>query len=246
MGSSTVWFRFRLMRRHLAYHSGQLHWVCRIMTVSSEGGPGPGLVRLVLESADEIGCAWASDVLGWSRPSWRVLCSIFGALLSMLGEVRFLLNCVGGRVFEVVILLVIGDLCTSSTVHVTGREVVRGSGAPLLEVFGMGFSSARSGEKMCVASFVVVLMQMVTCSGSALSSIGFNSWKSTVSRSEYHGQVSGLGVCSVTVGCHRCLVESVPLLGQRLRRKLPGISWRLVWVLILLRLFFLLGPCSWF
>ena len=160
------------MRRQLAYHSGQLHWVYRIMTVSSEGAPGPGLVRLVLESADEMGCAWASDVLGWSRPSWRV---IFGVLLSMLGEVRFLGNCERGRVLEVVIFLVTGDLCTSSTVHVTGREIGRGSGAPRLEVFGMGFSSARSGETMCVAGFVVVLMQMVTCSQSALSSIGFNS-----------------------------------------------------------------------
>ena len=42
-------------------------WVCRNMVVSGDGGPGHGLVHLLLESAAEIWFASGSDVSGWSR-----------------------------------------------------------------------------------------------------------------------------------------------------------------------------------
>ena len=50
-----VWFRIRLMRRYLAYHSEQLRRVWRIMTVSGEVSPEHGPVHVLLESAAEIG-----------------------------------------------------------------------------------------------------------------------------------------------------------------------------------------------
>ena len=38
-GFCAIWFRFRIMRRYLAYHSEQLRRIYRIVAISSEG-PG--------------------------------------------------------------------------------------------------------------------------------------------------------------------------------------------------------------
>ena len=65
-GFCIVWFRFRFMRRYLAYKSEQLGRICRIVAISSDGAPGHGPAHLLLHSAAEIGFASDSDVPCWS------------------------------------------------------------------------------------------------------------------------------------------------------------------------------------
>ena len=52
-----VWFRFRKLRRYLAYRPGEVFRVYRLLERSAEGCPGHGPVHLLLQSA---GCDWVS------------------------------------------------------------------------------------------------------------------------------------------------------------------------------------------
>ena len=50
-----VWFRFRVIRRYLAYRPGEVSRVYRLLERAAEGGPGHGPVHLLLQSAAVIG-----------------------------------------------------------------------------------------------------------------------------------------------------------------------------------------------
>ena len=53
-----VWFRFRMLRRCLAYRPGEVFRVYRLLECSAEGCPGHGPVHLLLQSAAVIGFHW--------------------------------------------------------------------------------------------------------------------------------------------------------------------------------------------
>ena len=123
-GFCAIWFRFRIMRRYLAYHSEQLRRIYRIMAISS-GGPGQGPAHLLLDGVAEIGFLSDSDVPVWSHlglPAMRDQCSILGVLLWMLVETRFPESCVRGKASGVVTLLTTEALCSSLTPHMSGRD----------------------------------------------------------------------------------------------------------------------------
>ena len=50
-----VWFRFRLMRRYLAFRPEEVPRVYRLLQAAAEGSPGHGPAHLLLESAAELG-----------------------------------------------------------------------------------------------------------------------------------------------------------------------------------------------
>ena len=73
-----VWFRFRQMRRYLAFRPEEAPRVYRLLHAAAEGSSGHGPAHLLLESAAEIGFSWCSLVPGWDRPGLPVLCMVAG------------------------------------------------------------------------------------------------------------------------------------------------------------------------
>ena len=73
-----VWFRFRMFRRYLAYHPGEVFRVYRLLERSAGGCPGHGPVHLLLQSASTIGFHWDSLELAWSRPGLPLLSNLSG------------------------------------------------------------------------------------------------------------------------------------------------------------------------
>ena len=63
-----VWFRFRLMRRYLAYRLVEVAWVGRLLDLVSGGAPGHGPVHLSVESASSLGFQWRFGGFCWNRP----------------------------------------------------------------------------------------------------------------------------------------------------------------------------------
>ena len=75
-----VWFLFRMLRRYLAYHLGEVFRVYRLLERSAGGCPGHGPVYLLLQSASAIGFHWDSLELAWSRPGLPPLSNLSGPL----------------------------------------------------------------------------------------------------------------------------------------------------------------------
>ena len=73
-----VWLRFRMLRRYLAYHPGELFRVYRLLERSAGGCPGHGPVHLLLQSASAIGFHWDSLELAWSRAGLPLLSNLSG------------------------------------------------------------------------------------------------------------------------------------------------------------------------
>ena len=69
-----VWFRFRLLRRHLALWPSQVGRAYRLLEMVSEGNPGHGPFHFLSASAAEIAFRW--DPLGVS--TWVAFASQFG------------------------------------------------------------------------------------------------------------------------------------------------------------------------
>ena len=63
-----VWFRFRLMRRYLAYRPFEAVRIGRLLELASVGAPGHGPVHLLVESASSLGFRWCSGGFCWNRP----------------------------------------------------------------------------------------------------------------------------------------------------------------------------------
>ena len=62
-----VWFRFRMLRRYLAYRPGEVARVHQLLDGVAGGCPGHGPVHLLVDSAAEIGFQWDSHQLGCER-----------------------------------------------------------------------------------------------------------------------------------------------------------------------------------
>ena len=73
-----VWFRFRMLRRYLAYRPGEVFRVYRLLERSADGCPGHGPVHLPLQSAAAIGFHWDSLELAWGRPGLPLLSNLSG------------------------------------------------------------------------------------------------------------------------------------------------------------------------
>ena len=73
-----VWFRFRMLRRYLAYRPGEVSRVYRLLDTVAEGCPGHRPAHLLFESAAEIGFQWDSRQLGWERLGLPVLSNMAG------------------------------------------------------------------------------------------------------------------------------------------------------------------------
>ena len=73
-----VWFRFRQMRRYLAYRPEEVSRVYRLLAAAAGGSSGHGPAHLLIESAAEIGFSWCSHVPGWNRPGLPVLSMVAG------------------------------------------------------------------------------------------------------------------------------------------------------------------------
>ena len=73
-----VWFRFRQMRRYLAFRPEEIPRVYRLLQAAADGSSGHGPAHLLLESAAEIGFFWCSRFLGWDRPGLPMLSMVDG------------------------------------------------------------------------------------------------------------------------------------------------------------------------
>ena len=73
-----VWFRFRLMRRYLAFRPFEAARIGRLLELGSGGAPGHGPVHLLVESASSLGFRWCSDGFCWDRPGLPQLPMIEG------------------------------------------------------------------------------------------------------------------------------------------------------------------------
>ena len=64
----------------LAYRPEEVSRVYRLLAAAAEGCPGHGPAHLLVESANEIGFSWSSQVLGWIRPGLPVLDMVAGPI----------------------------------------------------------------------------------------------------------------------------------------------------------------------
>ena len=63
-----VWYRFRLMRRYLAYRPLESARIGRLLDLVSDGAPGHGPVHFLVESDSSLGFQWYLGGLCWNRP----------------------------------------------------------------------------------------------------------------------------------------------------------------------------------
>ena len=88
-----VWFRFRMLRRYLAYRPGEVSRFYRLLEHAADGCPGHGPAHLLVESAAEIGFVWSPEMGGWAREGV--------AALEQLGRSRSALpGCYSGSLEE--------------------------------------------------------------------------------------------------------------------------------------------------
>ena len=73
-----VWFRFRMLRRYLAFRPGEVSRVYRLLGSAPEGSPGHGPAHLLLQSAAEIGFRWDPEELAWDRPGVHLVSNLSG------------------------------------------------------------------------------------------------------------------------------------------------------------------------
>ena len=167
-----VWFRFRKLRRYLAYRPGEVSRVYRLLERAAEGSPGIGPVHLLLQCASTIGFHWDSVESAWSRPGLPLLSNLSGPFqhfrAAILGGMLFLRSFVLGRVFVGVLCLILMVLCSSLTLTMFWREIRRYFVVSLLGVFGMGFFLVRSVVRRFLVGFVGVVTLMVIFSGIVL------------------------------------------------------------------------------
>ena len=58
-GTCIVWFRFRMMRRYLAYRPLETDRIARLLEMISNGAPGHGPLYLLVDSAAGLGFRWS-------------------------------------------------------------------------------------------------------------------------------------------------------------------------------------------
>ena len=75
-----VWFRFRMVRRYLAYRPAGVGRVYRLLDMVREGCLGHGPVQLLVASATAIRFQWDPHTLGGVRPGQLVLSNLAGLI----------------------------------------------------------------------------------------------------------------------------------------------------------------------
>ena len=69
-----------MLRRYLAYRSGEMSRVYCLLESAAEGSPGHGPVHLLVRSAAEIGFRWDPGELAWDRPGLHLLSNLSGPI----------------------------------------------------------------------------------------------------------------------------------------------------------------------
>ena len=74
-----VWFRFRMLRRYLAYRPVKVSRVYRLLEHGADGCLGHGPAHLLVESAAEIGFFfWSPEMVRWAREGLPVFSNLAG------------------------------------------------------------------------------------------------------------------------------------------------------------------------
>ena len=162
-----VWFRFRMMRRYLAYRPAEVGRGDRLLDMVREGCPGHGPVHLLFASATGIGFQCDRCTLGWVRPGLLVLSNLAGPIQHCKSAIldawrdKVTAELCARKGFGVVRFWMLLVPCSSLTLLMSERE-------------RKGTAQRCLGGKGCVASMfragsVPVQMEMGTFFGNALS-----------------------------------------------------------------------------
>ena len=85
--SCIVWFRFRMLRRYLAYRPLEVPRIGRLLELVSNGAPGHGPLHLLVDSAATLGFRWCPDGFCWSRPGLPRLPMVDGPIQHFKGAI---------------------------------------------------------------------------------------------------------------------------------------------------------------
>ena len=169
-----VWFRFRLMRRYLAFRPEEVPRVYRLLQAAAEGSSGHGPAHLLVESAAEVGFSWCSQVFGWIRPGLPVLGMVAGPIQHFRSAIldawrhRVSMDLCSRKGFRGGPFLdVSGTLQLHNSDHVRERDKALLRGVLVGGVWN-GFCWERSGIVMFLVGFVVVMIMVVIFFGIAL------------------------------------------------------------------------------
>ena len=162
-----VWFRFRLMRRYLAYRPEEVSRVYRLLAAAAEGCSGHGPAHLLVESAAAIGFSCCSQVPGWNRPGLPVLSMMAGPIQHFRAAVldawrhKVSVDLCSRKGFRGGPFWISLAPCSSLTLTMFGREIRHCFVVFFLGVCGMVFCWGRSKIVMFLVDFVVVMIMMV-------------------------------------------------------------------------------------
>ena len=169
-----VWFRFRMLRRYLAYHPGEVFRVYRLLERPAGGCPGHGPVHLLLQSASAIGFHWDSLELAWSRPGLPLLSNLSVPLqhfrAAILGAWRDAVSaelCTGKGFREGPLFDIDGTLQLLNSDHVRKRDKALLRSVMVGGVWN-GFFLERYVVRMCLVGFAGVVTLMVIFFGIVL------------------------------------------------------------------------------
>ena len=169
-----VWFRFRMLRRFLAYRLGEVYRVYRLLEHVAAGCPGHGPIHMLVESAAEIGFLWSPEMVGWAREGLPVLSNLAGPFqhfrAAILGAWRGKVSAdlCARKGFRGVPCWMLMVPCSYLTLTTFGREIKRCFGVSLLVVSGMGFFLGRFRVRMCLVGFVGGMIMTVIFLGIVL------------------------------------------------------------------------------
>ena len=142
-----VWFRFRLLCRHLDLWPSEVGRVNRLLEMVGEGCPGHGPVHLLSACAAEIGFRWDLHALALSRPRLLPLSNLAGPLQHFMDAVldawrdKVATDLCGRKGFRGGPLLDVHgslQLLNSSHVRERGKALLRVSWLGCLECFPLG------------------------------------------------------------------------------------------------------------
>ena len=217
-----VWYRFRLLRRYLAYRPLESARVGRLLGLVGDGAPGHGPVHLLVDSAASLGFQWCLDGFCWNRPGLPLLPMVEGPYPhfkdSILGAWRDFnsADLCRRKGFQGGPLLDFRDPCSSLTLPMSGTETRHCFKGSFLVEFGMVFSLARCKGITFHVVCVVVQTGMVTCFGSVLTPLvairDSPEFHDTVKLEKagwpggllWHGWLPALSGCDIGEGCGCC------------------------------------------
>ena len=149
-----VWFRFRMLRRYLAYNPRESARIGKPLELVSDRAPGNGPAHLLVRSASELGFRWCSDGFCWSMNGLPHLPMVEGpfqhyrtAVWDALERLSSTDSKKGGRVFGVARSSIFRGPCSSLSLPTLGTETRACFEGSFLGVCGMAFSLARCREK---------------------------------------------------------------------------------------------------